>query len=175
MDPNSILMQEHKIIEQMIYFLKKFSNQIDDFQSKNLFFLDLVINFFRIYADKNHHGKEENILFKRSREKLEKKEDIDLLDQLIEEHKKGRTLISKLESAKNKQDLTLIKKIINEIIELYTQHIKKENILFFPLAFSYFSEHDKEMLDLEFLKVSQRVLDNQYLDTVKNLLHFLHE
>jgi len=173
LDPNSILIDEHKIIQKMIYFLKKL--EVEDFKDKDLFFLDLVINFFHIFADKNHHGKEEEVLFKRVRSKLLKTEEIDLLDQLIDEHRVGRNLVAQLEKAKNNQDLSLLKEIICKIIELYSDHIKKENTVFFPIAFGYFSDTERESLGLNFLKVSQKVLDNQYLEIAKNLLHFFEK
>ena len=58
------LMIEHRLIERMISVIKAV---LENFKSENkvdTVFVDIAVDFVRIYADRTHHGKEENILFR---------------------------------------------------------------------------------------------------------------
>jgi hemerythrin-like domain-containing protein len=58
------LMREHRIIEEMVKALGL--ELAIEKTKKNLDFpfLDTAIDFFKTYADRCHHGKEEDILFR---------------------------------------------------------------------------------------------------------------
>ena len=63
MIPIGPLIREHKIMERMIGSIKKEvleTSRPEDLEQDSI---DVVVDFFRIYADKCHHGKEEDILF----------------------------------------------------------------------------------------------------------------
>ena len=64
MEPIVFLMKEHRVIEDMVKALgfelvKERKQKSVDFP-----FLDTAIDFFKTYADRCHHGKEEGILFR---------------------------------------------------------------------------------------------------------------
>ncbi|MFA5499890.1 MAG: cation-binding protein, partial [Candidatus Omnitrophota bacterium] len=64
MMPIGPLMIEHRLIERMIRVIKV---KIQRFQARkevSIAFTDKAVDFIRMYADKCHHGKEENILFR---------------------------------------------------------------------------------------------------------------
>jgi len=51
------------------------------------------VDFFRIYADRCHHGKEEDILFRELVKKPLSTEERNVLAELVDEHVQGRALV----------------------------------------------------------------------------------
>ena len=64
MKPIGPLMWEHRLIERMVKLLKKELIKIKEIDKVDTNFILIVVDFFRTYADRTHHGKEEDILFK---------------------------------------------------------------------------------------------------------------
>ena len=58
------LMIEHRLIERMITLIKQKLNQIESTNQVDPLFIDTVVDFIKFYADRTHHGKEEDILFR---------------------------------------------------------------------------------------------------------------
>jgi len=67
--PIAPLMIEHRLIEQMIVVIRKEIDRCESEGNINPEFIDAAVDFIRIYADKCHHGKEEDILFRDSNKK----------------------------------------------------------------------------------------------------------
>ena len=95
------LMIEHRLIEKMIYIINKIINQAESTQIIDTRTVDVVVDFIKTYADKTHHGKEEDILFKDLSEKRMTDEDDKLMKELIEEHLFGRSMVRELVDSKN--------------------------------------------------------------------------
>ncbi len=53
-------------------------------------FIDSAVDFISVYADRCHHGKEEEILFRDLAKKKMNEEDTRIMNELIEEHIWGR-------------------------------------------------------------------------------------
>ena len=64
MKPIGPLMWEHRIIEKMIDVLRNEIKTITEKSDVNAVLIDQAVDFFRTYADRTHHGKEEDILFR---------------------------------------------------------------------------------------------------------------
>ena len=58
------LMVEHRLIERMLSVIKGALVQIETTKSVDPVFVDTAVDFIRFYADRTHHGKEEEILFR---------------------------------------------------------------------------------------------------------------
>lgn len=163
--PVAHLIDEHKVIKKILKTLDIFRNNLDSLESKREDFIVKTVDFFRTYADACHHGKEEQILFKRLQTLKLSAEEKKLLDELIKEHQMGRELVAKIEVAKKDQLIGLI----DSLMTLYKQHIYKEESKFFFLAFKHFSEEEQEEMRLEFLDVDKRVLQDKYLAVINCL------
>ena len=59
-----ILMDEHRLIERVLASLHAFAAQLEPGQPQARQRLDQFAEFFREFADRLHHGKEEDRLFK---------------------------------------------------------------------------------------------------------------
>ena len=168
-EPIEILFKEHKTIRKMIMFLKKLEQDEKKIEQMTPIYFDHIIDFFHTYADETHHGKEEKILFKKLQNRNLSVADKTLMDELIEEHKLARKLVSDLKNAKNEKKFNQIQEILSKIITLYEQHIEKENTRFFPPAFSYFSKDEIKNILREFIDVDKEMIHKKYLDVVVEL------
>lgn len=62
MKPRGLLMIEHRLIEKMLKAVEKEIGKIRGSMNINPIFIDTAVDFIRTYADRTHHGKEEDIL-----------------------------------------------------------------------------------------------------------------
>jgi len=86
MQPVEILISEHRLIEQMVSLLEKEIEKTTSAGKVDPNFLVAVVDFFRTYADKYHHGKEEGILFKELSSKTSSDVDHKMMLELVMEH-----------------------------------------------------------------------------------------
>lgn len=175
--PIGPLMHEHRLIERMIKLLKK---EITAFKRKNTVNVELItrmIDFFRTYADKTHHGKEEDILFKVLKKKRLIPEHQRIMAELMIEHMKARALVRQLERAKNKCVTTgkpatkSIIAIMDSIQKLYPNHIEKEDKYFFHPCIKYFSEEELHTMLQKFYEFDRNMIHEKYTEVVKELEH----
>ena len=165
MQPIGLLMREHRLIDRMISLTEKTLQKTKETQEVDADFISILIDFFRNYADKTHHGKEEDILFdslKKIQISLELKK---TMEQLIDDHKTARKIINKLEDANYrhiKGDTTAINVIQEQLLQLavlYPNHIEIEDKHFFFPVMEYFSR--KECNDMI----------QKFFDFDKNIIH----
>lgn len=166
MNPVKILIEEHITLEKMISFLTFLYLNPEKIKA-HLF--NQMIDFFSTYVDKCHHWKEERILFHRLKNKKLSKEDENLMNELIEEHRLGRQLAQELNGYKTAENIEKIKEIFLAITTLYTLHMEKENKKFFFPAFNYFSDSEKEKILQEFIEIDKELIHLKYLQVVEEL------
>ncbi len=70
MMPIGPLMIEHTLIERMIAIAKMGPGRLENERKADPAFIDDVVDFVRSYADRCHHGKEEDILFRELAKKV---------------------------------------------------------------------------------------------------------
>ncbi len=150
-----LMVSEHKLIKRMLLVLRKASYKAvvaseidyDDFAA--------MIDFIRNYADKHHHGKEEEYLFGEmvkyagpAAEKL-------VTHGMLVEHDLGRLYIKGLEDALEAHkagDREAILDIIGHGIgytHLLNRHIDKEDQVVYPFAERTLSKELIENFDLK--------------------------
>ena len=64
MKPIGPLMWEHRLIEKMLGHLMRHIDKAETDKKINPIIIDTAVDFIRMYADRTHHGKEEEILFR---------------------------------------------------------------------------------------------------------------
>lgn len=169
------LMIEHRLIERMIYKIQDNLIQMEKTHKIDPLFVDKAVDFIRIYADRTHHGKEEDILFRDLNNKELSDVDRKVMNELIEEHIFGRSTTKALVEANSqyrKGDSSALGDIascLRTLVEFYPKHIEKEDKNFFPSSRLYFSEaEDQAMLD-EFLEFDQKMIHEKYKSVVDDL------
>jgi hemerythrin-like domain-containing protein len=90
------LMVEHRLIERMIKVLKAKHVTMSETEKLDLNLIVVTADFFRTYADRCHHGKEEDILFRELARKNLSEIDKKTMQELIEEHKHARKTVRDL-------------------------------------------------------------------------------
>ena len=171
--PIGPLMREHRLIERMVRLMEEEIRKISETNEVNPDFIDVVIDFLRTYADKCHHGKEEDILFKSLAGKNLSNEHNKTMHELIEEHIYGRRMVSDLLSAKenyvtgNVDSLKDIQKSLKELTELYPMHIEKEDKRFFYPCMEYFTEQEQEAMLQEFWDFDKKIIHEKYQQVIE--------
>ncbi len=97
--PVGLLMMEHRIIERLMPPIRSAVEAGRREGRIDIRFVDRVLDFIRTYADRCHHGKEEDILFKALEGKPLAAEHRATLNELVEEHKMGRQKVRELREA----------------------------------------------------------------------------
>jgi hemerythrin-like domain-containing protein len=174
MQARAPLMIEHRLIERMIEIIKRILSQIEKEEIVDPVFVDTTIDFIRTYADRTHHGKEEDILFRELSKRDLSEEDQLLMNELIEEHILGRNTTKKLIEANNryrngdKSALTEIVSNLRLLVNFYPKHIKKEDKVFFPSARGYFSEQEDQAMLNEFWEFDRKMIHEKYISLIES-------
>jgi hemerythrin-like domain-containing protein len=173
MKPIGPLMIEHRLIERMVKLLTAELGNIKKTSEVNTSLINAGVDFFHTYADKTHHGKEEEILFRELTQKQLSVEDKKMMQRLIQEHIWAREAVSKLSAANGRYsegDEVALKVMIYEIeklVQFYPVHIEKEDQHFFIPVLDYFSkEEQRAMLD-EFWVFDRNMIHEKYQKIVE--------
>ncbi len=172
--PIAPLMIEHRLIERMINIVRNEIEQIELEKKIDIIFIDDAIDFVKIYADRTHHGKEEDILFRDLSKKQISKQHQKIMNELIDEHKYGRKLTKELVMAKEKdiqgqgEDFYRVLELLNRLVEFYPEHIRKEDNHFFIPCMDYFSQKEKEDMLQECWEFDRKMIHEKYKSIVEH-------
>jgi hemerythrin-like domain-containing protein len=138
-DITDTLVNEHRLILRMITLLEKNAALTSVGKYCNWQFYRDGIDFIRQYADRFHHAKEEDVLFKALVDNGMPKENSPVAAMLME-HDQGRVFVKGLETAvKEAQDgrtdsYQMIAEHALGYAALLRDHIAKEDDILYPLA-----------------------------------------
>lgn len=170
------LMIEHRLIERMISLIKNdFLRQIESNYEIEPGIIDTVVDFISMYADRVHHGKEEDILFRDLEEKELSAEDRSIMNGLIDDHALGRRTTKSLAEANNryrnedKEALADIADNLKALVELYPRHIEKEDKVFFPASRTYMTDQEEQSMLEEFREFDRKMIREKYESVVEEL------
>ena len=173
--PIGPLMIEHRLIERMLALMKREIDRIEKENTSNLDFIDTAVDFIRKYADRCHHGKEEDILFRELKKKDLEIEHKRTMEELIEEHKWAREITAKLVATKNElvKDSHREKKSLvdymKQLVEFYPKHIEKEDKRFFRPIMKYFSQKEQDALLQEEYEFDKNFIHVFYRELITKL------
>lgn len=175
MKPIVPLKIEHGTIDEMIRLVRDHGLKIVTKEEVSSVFIDTAVDFLRTYADRTHHGKEEDILFRDLQDQDLSAEDRQTMEELIQEHVDAREMVTELVEAKQAHlqgdpealDTILLK--IGGLVELYPEHIKKEDDVFFPAAMTYFSAAEQDAMLQEMWEFDREMIHEKYRSVVERL------
>lgn len=124
--PIKRLVDEHLLIKRWIKLIPLINELILSKPEFDAVLIKNGMNFIRSYADKFHHAKEEDILFKYTDESSE------IIKTMLEDHATARGYVKQILQAIDGQDKTAISKNLSAYGELLTEHIKKEDEILYP-------------------------------------------
>lgn len=149
------LRKEHDAIIYVLQILDRMM-QSDKFDTENMLsYYGEVVYFLKIFADKCHHGKEENYLFKELINKGVTNEG-GPVGVMLQEHVQGRDYITKMSQSFDDKDLTGFNTAAIQYGNLLRRHIEKENNVLFMMAVKMIDEQEQR-LSLRILSSLKRV------------------
>jgi len=156
------LEEEHRVIERMVNVLQKACDKLEKGEEVSPEVFKKAVDFIRTFADRCHHGKEENILFPVFEERGIPREGGPIGIMLLE-HEHGRRYVRGLADAIEKYERgdKSAKKEIWENARNYgnllTQHIYKEENILYPMGNRTLSQSDQTDLMKRFEGVEKEL------------------
>ncbi len=153
------LVNEHVIILKGLALLRIAMNKIEKNQHPPKSFFEKAVPFFRNYADKYHHYKEEFLMFGFFAQKKEGQLDLEI-GSLRHQHELGRECINKIEKSingygiKNEIAITSLLQNLASFVSILSRHIYREDHIFFPMVEKELSI-DEKMTLLEQFKIEE--------------------
>jgi len=175
MMPIGPLMKEHRLIERMIALMEKELERLKEGEELDYEFIDTAVDFIRTYADRCHHGKEEDILFRELAKKPLSEEQSRTMRELVEEHVYGRKTTATLVEAKERhiqgdsQALASVVSALGDLVEFYPLHIEKEDKRFFIPCMKHFGRQEQDEMLREFWEFDKRLIHEKYAAIVAHL------
>lgn len=175
MKPIGPLMWEHRLIEKMLKFFPPEIRRIEEGGVVDPVFIDTSVDFIRTYADRTHHGKEEDILFRDLAKKQMTAEHARIVQELVDEHVYARKTTGRLVEAKErylKGDKAAVKDVAGRLMELaefYPRHIEKEDKHFFFPSLDYFSKEEQDAMLREFYEFDRNMIHEKYRQVVDKI------
>lgn len=135
------LMHEHGAILEALQVLKGMAKRLDEGGAVEEGDISDILGFLKLFADRCHHGKEEELLFP-ALVKVGLSENEGLLSVLLSEHQRGRELLRVMETVSFPMlDPARFSSAVHGYNELLENHIRKENTLFFPMMQTLLTAH----------------------------------
>jgi len=175
MQARAPLMIEHRLIERMIGQIEKALTEIKKENKVDPVFIDTAVDFIRTYADRTHHGKEEDILFRDLGKKTLSADDERVINELIAEHVIARNTTRELVEANDRyrqgdqSALTVLADKLSALVAMYPKHIEKEDKLFFPSCRAYLSDEEEERMLGAFWEFDRKMIHEKYRTLVEEL------
>lgn len=152
MHATKVLMQEHRLIEQVLECLDQGARRLDAGEAVDpQFFIDAA-EFVSGFADACHHGKEEDILFVEF-QRATAMGDGGPVAMMLYEHDVGRRYTAEFRAAARRLregDKGAANDIVDNVfgyVELLQQHILKEDEILYPMAEQLLGAEDQQKID----------------------------
>ncbi len=124
--PMQGLVDEHTVIKRLLAMIPFIIEDVEVSRGEDRALVLGTVDFIRSYADRYHHAKEEDILFK------EFDENLDIIKVFNEDHKIGRGHVKAVIEALETGDNRSIKEHLAGYRELLKGHIKREDEVLYP-------------------------------------------
>lgn len=163
MRPTQELSREHQAILLMIRILEKIGQKLEAGEKVDVSHLEKAVDFIKGFADKCHHGKEEDLLFP-AMEKTGVPCCGGPLGVMLREHAEGRCFVKGMVWALtgikqgDRGTAALFAENARGYGALLTQHIHKEDRVLFPMADARLSASQQSELASGFADVEEKVV-----------------
>ncbi|MEM0457328.1 MAG: hemerythrin domain-containing protein [Nitrososphaerota archaeon] len=162
--PTEVLKSEHRVIEKVITTMDWVGRTLLRGKRVDPSLIEEITDFMEKFADKCHHGKEENVLFEWM-ERMGVPKEGGPIGVMLYEHELGRSYRKAIVEAlpSYKEGSLEAAKVIAENVQAYatmlSQHIMKEDNILFKIADELIAEKDDETYLMEnFEKVERKIM-----------------
>ncbi len=173
------LKEEHEGVRLMLRILGEVSRQLDSEGRIQNEHFESILEFLKVFVDKCHHGKEEELLFP-SLVRVGIPQDGPIAVMLFE-HEMGRKYVRLMTDAferfklKDASAAAAIAQSAQDYVALLTDHIDKENNILFAMADDRLSAEAQEELSEGFEKIEESRIGAGKHESFHALLHTLSE
>lgn len=153
--PTAILRKEHEAVNRMLEAAEQAAEKLERREAVRAELLDGIMEFFELFVDKCHHGKEEELFFPALAKKGMPVEG-GPIGVMLQEHEDGRALARRMREAANayaRGDTaagTAWASAAKTYVRLLKEHILKENHVIFPMAEGIFAPAEEDALAAQF-------------------------
>lgn len=140
------LVAEHRWILRWAAVIPRLVEELDLARAEDRQTVLAGVDFIRHYADRRHHGKEEDILFRYFDSGL------DVLQAMLTDHAAGRAHVRAIEAGVAARDGAAVREHLLAYAALIREHIRKENDVLFPWL-------DRQLLDSQIGQMYAQFLD----------------
>ncbi len=164
MKATELLVKEHDLIKQSLQIINIVCDKLQSGAQVDSVHLEQIVDFIRTFADKYHHGKEEDILFEEMCKTGFSKQ-TGPISVMLSEHVMGRELVKMVGDAVeqykagDKNAVAAIVENARKYAALLDQHIDKENNILYPMADARLSEGQQKDMLAAFEKFEQEKTD----------------
>lgn len=180
MTPNEQLKEEHEAIRLMLRILEGVCTKLQAGEKVDPEHLDKILEFIKVFADKCHHGKEEDVLFPAMEETGIPKQG-GPIGVMLAEHDTGRNYVRGMSEAVARYktgDHEASSQLVENTkgyVALLRQHIEKEDNVLYPLGDARISEEKQQELLQGFENIEQERVGPGRHEEFHKLLHHLKE
>jgi len=160
--PTEMLEEEHHVIQKVVGTFAVLAEELEAGREVESETFREILEFMRTFADKCHHGKEETHLFP-----LLEKKGVPVrgcpMGVLLAEHQRGRALVTGLAAATEtyaKERTSAKRPVLDNLrglMDLYPNHIWKEDYLLFPMTNKILSAEEQNELRGKFEAVEKTI------------------
>ena len=174
MGPIRILREEHDNILRGLEILEACTNKLYERQEVPPATLEGLIEFFRLYADKTHHGKEEDLLFPKMMEHGFSRE-VGPIHCMLEDHERNRALTREMIEAAaeyragDRDAGVRFAGAAQRYISVLREHIQKENLVLFVMAENAIPAEEEPELLAKFQEVDSRKIGESEIQRLLTL------
>jgi hemerythrin-like domain-containing protein len=158
-----ILMNEHRVIETVLGSLDTLAQRVEEGRDVPREEIGQFVDFFRNFADKCHHGKEEDLLFS-TLEDYGFSAEAGPVAVMLSEHERGRAYLQALAAVAsgsgplNADERSTVIAQARGYIELLINHILKEDRVLFPMAEQALSSQELNRLEASFVSFEENIM-----------------
>lgn len=181
MKPIEELKTEHRAIESSLKILGAICDRVEE---ENLLaspeHIDGLIEFFRVFADQCHHGKEETQLFPALEARGVEREN-GPIGVMLTEHEAGRAFVRDMAVSMgqfregNTEALMRLVHNARSYIDLLANHIQKEDNVLFPMANDRISDEEANRMAAEFDRIEREEVGEGRHEEFHSMLERLGE
>jgi hemerythrin-like domain-containing protein len=168
MMPIGPLMIEHRWIERVIAGLRQTLLRAQEGETVDRAYVRTAVDFVRTYADRCHHGKEEDILFRDLAAKELTPELAATIRELVAEHEWARGIVRQVIAANlaasegDPAAAAELVRLLGDLVAFYPVHIAKEDDHFFRPAMALFDPQEQAAMLAAFAAFDASLIHEKY-------------
>ncbi len=164
-EPMQKLVAEHTLIKRWLALIPKVVESVDLQTESGKQIINNGIDMIRSYADKFHHAKEEDILFKYFDENAE------IIQVMYKDHTNARALVQNMIKALKSENRELLSESLLAYRDLLQHHIQKEDEILYPWMDRELNKTKLIEMDAKFIQadINSGIKEKKYEDMINDL------